>query len=175
MSLDPFRKCAGDGSQTQLRHPGRLPRANCSIAGSMTRTSSSLMLGSSCCESIVRGGDLILISCLSWRFSSIWQVKGYPFQNPFRGWSQRRHRHLAPRACAPSSSFTYAPGKEPTYEGDGAASLTFCTERSQHKIHTATDAFQSSHRRLPLNLEHLVEAPLRACEPFLSHRPEDRC
>ncbi|HMS86663.1 MAG TPA: phosphotransferase [Nitrospira sp.] len=68
--------------------------------------------------------------------------------------------------------FTYAQGRQPTYEAkdDNAAYLY---GKVVAQIHTATEMFQSPHRRVPLDLEHLIEAPLRSLQPMLTHRPED--
>ncbi|WUI00401.1 phosphotransferase [Spirillospora sp. NBC_00431] len=41
------------------------------------------------------------------------------------------------------------------------------------RIHTAADAFRSSHHRFELDLDHLLYRPLRAAEPLLAHRPAD--
>jgi Ser/Thr protein kinase RdoA (MazF antagonist) len=68
--------------------------------------------------------------------------------------------------------FTYAQGKEPTYEGESAAE-SYLYGKVAAQIHAATDSFRSSHRRFPLDFDHLLTIPLQACEPFLAHRPKD--
>lgn len=73
-------------------------------------------------------------------------------------------RHLA--------LFTYAPGKEPTYEGEPEEE-SYLYGKVAAQIHAATDSFQSAHQRFPLDLEHLLTVPRQACEPFLAHRPTD--
>jgi Ser/Thr protein kinase RdoA (MazF antagonist) len=40
-------------------------------------------------------------------------------------------------------------------------------------IHTASEDFTSRHRRSPLDLECLIDAPLAALRPFFAHRPDD--
>lgn len=68
--------------------------------------------------------------------------------------------------------FTYASGREPTYDAqdDDAAYLY---GKAAAQIHTATKTFQSPHQRSVLDSEHLIEAPLRSIQPMLAHRPED--
>ena len=68
--------------------------------------------------------------------------------------------------------FTYAPGREPSYESkDAEAAYAYGTLAAQ--IHTATETFQSPHQRMPLDLEHLIDTPLRSIEPMLTPRSED--
>jgi|CXWK01.1.fsa_nt_gi Ser/Thr protein kinase RdoA (MazF antagonist) len=68
--------------------------------------------------------------------------------------------------------FTYAPGREPTYDSkDDTAAYHYGKLAAQ--IHTATATFQSPHQRVGLDLEHLLEIPLRSIEPMLAHRLED--
>jgi Ser/Thr protein kinase RdoA (MazF antagonist) len=42
------------------------------------------------------------------------------------------------------------------------------------RIHGAADAFHTGHTRRPLDLEQLADGPVRAVEPFLLQRPDDR-
>jgi len=98
---------------------------------------------------------------------------GVPVSTPIpRKDGQNVGRVLAPEGLRSVVLFTYAPGKEPNYEEEVAAE-SYLYGKVAAQIHGATDSFRSPHRRFPLNLEHLVDVPLRACEPFLTHRPED--
>lgn len=68
--------------------------------------------------------------------------------------------------------FTYAPGREPTYDSkDGSAAYAYGRVAAQ--VHSATEGFHSPHRRVALDLENLIDRPLRSLEPLLSHRSED--
>lgn len=68
--------------------------------------------------------------------------------------------------------FTYAQGKEPAYES-AEETESYRYGNVAAKIHSATDTFHSQHTRSPLDLAHLLDAPLRAVQPLLAHRPED--
>lgn len=68
--------------------------------------------------------------------------------------------------------FTYAPGREVTYESKDA-DAAYVYGKLAAQLHTATETFQSLHHRAALDLEHLIETPLRSIEPMLAHRPED--
>lgn len=68
--------------------------------------------------------------------------------------------------------FTYAPGREPTYDSkDDSAAYAYGKVAAQ--VHSVTETFQSSSQRVALDLEHLLDAPLREIQPVLAHRPED--
>src|SRR6185295_10539869 len=62
---------------------------------------------------------------------------------------------LAPEGVRYLALFTYAPGKELTYDEEGADSYRYGSATA--KIHAATDTFQTSHKRFALNLEHLLD------------------
>jgi Ser/Thr protein kinase RdoA (MazF antagonist) len=89
---------------------------------------------------------------------------------------RRQDRTLVGTISAPEGTryvvlFHYAPGRQPTYDAkDDHAAYLYGKIVAQ--IHTETGTFQSSHRRVPLDLEHLIEAPLRSLQPMLVHRPE---
>jgi Ser/Thr protein kinase RdoA (MazF antagonist) len=68
--------------------------------------------------------------------------------------------------------FTYAPGQEPIYEAD-KENESYQYGRSVAQIHSETDKFQSQHQRFHLDLEYLLDAPLKSIQPLLLHRPGD--
>lgn len=68
--------------------------------------------------------------------------------------------------------FTYASGREATYESKDAEAA-YAYGKLAAQIHTATETFQSLHQRVALDLEHLIDTPLRSIQPVLAHRPED--
>jgi Ser/Thr protein kinase RdoA (MazF antagonist) len=78
----------------------------------------------------------------------------------------------APEGLRQVALFTYAQGKDPTYERE-APEESYLYGKVTAQIHSATDSFRSSHRRFPLDLDHLLTGPLQACESFLAHRPKD--
>lgn len=68
--------------------------------------------------------------------------------------------------------FTYAFGREPIYDSkDNDAAYAY--GKVAARIHTATETFQTPQQRGALDLEHLIEAPLRSIQPMLVHRSED--
>jgi Ser/Thr protein kinase RdoA (MazF antagonist) len=79
---------------------------------------------------------------------------------------------MAPEGLRYVVLFTYAPGKQPDYETEKEREA-YLYGKAVAKIHAATDTFQSSHDRFPLNLDYLLAAPMRSLQPFLAHRPED--
>lgn len=68
--------------------------------------------------------------------------------------------------------FTYASGKEPTYAAR-EESEAYHYGRSVAQIHLKTDGFRSQHQRFDLDLEHLLDEPLRSIQPLLQHRSDD--
>jgi Ser/Thr protein kinase RdoA (MazF antagonist) len=79
---------------------------------------------------------------------------------------------MAPEGLRYIVLFTYAPGKEPSYESE-EENKSYIYGKITAKIHTATEDFNSSHPRFSIDLEHLLDKPLRLIRPFLSHRPSD--
>ena len=78
----------------------------------------------------------------------------------------------APEGLRYTVLFTYAPGRQPTYEtNDDKAAYQYGKVAAQ--IHTATKTFRSQHQRVALDLEHLIDVPLRSIQPMLANRPED--
>jgi Ser/Thr protein kinase RdoA (MazF antagonist) len=79
---------------------------------------------------------------------------------------------MAPEGLRYLVLFTHAPGKGLAYEAE-AENEAYLYGKTAAKLHAASDAFQSSHQRFVLNLEHLLDQPLQAIEPLMAHRPED--
>ncbi|WP_310486504.1 phosphotransferase [Chamaesiphon sp. VAR_69_metabat_338] len=79
---------------------------------------------------------------------------------------------VAPEGLRYVVLFTYAHGKEPDYETEKEREA-YIYGKAVAKIHAATDTFQSNHHRFTINLEYLLDIPLRSIQPFLAHRPED--
>jgi Ser/Thr protein kinase RdoA (MazF antagonist) len=99
--------------------------------------------------------------------------KGVPVSVPI----SRRDGEMISIVAAPEGlrcvvMFTYAHGKDPTYEGDGPCEA-YLYGKLAGRIHAATDGFKSMHPRYSMDLEHLLTTPLRALQPFLSHRLKD--
>ena len=82
------------------------------------------------------------------------------------------HPVTAPEGIRYVVLFTYAPGKEPTYEADDEKEA-YQYGQAVAKIHTATEKFQSLHQRFVIDLAHLLDGPVTSIQPFLTHRPAD--
>jgi len=68
--------------------------------------------------------------------------------------------------------FTYAAGKEPSYEKDFEATA-YKYGKTAAQIHNATQDFASPHQRFRLDLSHLLDQPLQSIQPFLLQRQAD--
>jgi Ser/Thr protein kinase RdoA (MazF antagonist) len=79
---------------------------------------------------------------------------------------------MAPEGLRYIVLFTYALGKQPEYETEKDREA-YLYGKAVAKVHTATDTFQSSHQRFTIDLEYLLDTPMRSIEPFLSHRSDD--
>lgn len=66
--------------------------------------------------------------------------------------------------------FTYAPGKEPTYDIETESALY---GRAVARVHAQSETFRGSHERFRLDMDHLLDTPVRSIQPFLSHRKDD--
>lgn len=79
---------------------------------------------------------------------------------------------LAPEGQRYAVLFNYAEGQEAPYEKE-LETKAFNYGRGAAKIHQATENFSSSHSRFSLDLDHLLDTPLKSILPMLSHRQED--
>ncbi|MFZ6026183.1 MAG: phosphotransferase enzyme family protein [Chloroflexota bacterium] len=82
------------------------------------------------------------------------------------------HALRAPEGDRLAVLFTFAEGKEPSYEAD-PADKSFRYGQAVARIHQASDDFTSPYLRQPLDLDFLFFYPLKAMRPFLAHRPDD--
>lgn len=78
----------------------------------------------------------------------------------------------APEGARNAVLFTFAPGKELSYDKEGDV-LASRYGRGAAEIHNAMEAFSTSHQRPTLDLDHLIGAPLRHIEPVMAHRRAD--
>ena len=99
--------------------------------------------------------------------------KGIPVSKPL---SQKDGRFIqtltAPEGKRHIVLFTYAAGQEPTYEKE-AEGYAFNYGKTVAKIHNGVQDFNSKHARFSLDLNHLIEVPLKSIGPMLLHRAED--
>jgi Ser/Thr protein kinase RdoA (MazF antagonist) len=79
---------------------------------------------------------------------------------------------VAPEGLRYMVLFTYAPGKPPDYEAEKEQEA-YLYGKAVAKIHAATDTFQSSHDRFTIDLDYLLDLPMRSIQSFLDRRPED--
>ncbi len=68
--------------------------------------------------------------------------------------------------------FTYAPGRPIAYEEEDKGKM-FHYGKLVATIHSSTQDFSSVHNRFSIDLEHLLDAPLRSIAPMLAHRKGD--
>ena len=74
------------------------------------------------------------------------------------------------RRCA--VLFAEARGELPSYDSDPEPKA-FAYGQAVARLHNALQDFSSPHARFPIDLDHLIDAPLRNIEPFLSRRAGD--
>jgi Ser/Thr protein kinase RdoA (MazF antagonist) len=79
---------------------------------------------------------------------------------------------LAPEGTRHAVLFTYAAGNGISYKKD-AERVGFNYGQAVAKIHNAVQDFTSQHARFPLDLDYLIDTPLKSIGPLLSHRQED--
>jgi len=68
--------------------------------------------------------------------------------------------------------FTFTEGERPRWPRDETYSRAY--GQGVALVHNALDDFTSSHTRFRLDLDHLLDSPLRTTLPLLEDRPEDR-
>ncbi len=68
--------------------------------------------------------------------------------------------------------FTFAEGERPRWPRDEMYSRAY--GQAVARVHNALDDFTSQHTRFRLDLDHLLESPLRTILPLLEDRPEDQ-
>jgi Ser/Thr protein kinase RdoA (MazF antagonist) len=77
----------------------------------------------------------------------------------------------APEGTRYAVLFSYAPGKELSYDEDVTIAVAYGSAAG--RIHTALDDFESPHDRFSLDLSHLIDTPLASIQPLLAHRADD--
>ena len=99
--------------------------------------------------------------------------KGVPISKPLPQKDGRFIQSLsAPEGGRYVVLFTYAAGNDLSYEKE-AETKAFNYGKSVAKIHNAVQDFTSLHARFSLDLNHLVNEPLKSIGPMLSYRRED--
>ncbi len=68
--------------------------------------------------------------------------------------------------------FTYASGKEPSYE-ETLEAQALAYGKATAQFHNAAQDFRSPYSRPSLDSEYLIDAPMTTIGPLLQHRPED--
>ena len=99
--------------------------------------------------------------------------KGFPATHPL----PRRDGSLCCEITAPegiryAALFTEAPGKELSYKQE-PEKVAFSYGQAVARLHNAVADFKSPHPRFHIDLDLLIETPLRNITPFLAHRPDD--
>ena len=78
----------------------------------------------------------------------------------------------APEGPRHAVLFDFAPGKALSYDKGGDL-LAARYGRGVAQIHNAMETFSASHQRAALDLNHLIDAPLRYIEPLMAQRRAD--
>ena len=81
------------------------------------------------------------------------------------------HAVRAPEGLRYMALFTEAPGREIAY-GENPESVAFRYGQAVARFHNALEGFNSPHARFHIDLDHLIDTPLRNIEPFLAHRAD---
>lgn len=93
----------------------------------------------------------------------------YPIATQDRGFLVEVAAPEGPRYVA---LFALAKGRELSYEGDPAP-MARRYGSAVAAMHNALDGFESPHRRFHIDLDHLIDRPLRHVEPILARRAAD--
>ncbi len=78
----------------------------------------------------------------------------------------------APEGTRYLALFTEAKGNEVSY-GQEPEKIALEYGQAVARMHNALDDFSSPHKRFHIDIDHLIDKPLRNIEPFLAHRPDD--
>ena len=98
--------------------------------------------------------------------------KGFPVAYPLPSKDGSLYTEVnAPEGPRMIALFALAEGVEPSYDQE-PEQKTYQYGRLVAQLHNALDGFSSPHLRFHLDLDHLIDKPLRVSEPFLSHRPD---
>jgi Ser/Thr protein kinase RdoA (MazF antagonist) len=100
-------------------------------------------------------------------------LKGVPVARPLPSEEGRYIRELlAPEGRRFAVLFTEARGKAPSYESNPEPKA-FAYGQAVARLHNALQDFASPHPRFHIDLDHLIDTPLRNIEPLLSRRSGD--
>ncbi len=77
---------------------------------------------------------------------------------------------LTPEGSRTVVLFTYVEGTPLSWSDE---SHSYLAGQLAARVHAASDDFTSRHARVPLDLEHLIDAPLAELRPSFTHRPDD--
>jgi Ser/Thr protein kinase RdoA (MazF antagonist) len=112
---------------------------------------------------------------IQWELSLLEHLdaEGAPVAAPLRTHAGNRFAIVAaPEGPRPVALFRYAPGKPCPAE-----TMTPLHARAYGRglaaVHLRMDTFQPAHDRFELGLDHLLLAPIKALEPYLTERPQD--
>lgn len=78
----------------------------------------------------------------------------------------------APEGTRYAALFTEAPGKEVSYDQE-PEKVAFRYGQEVARMHNAVGDFSSPHQRFHIDLDLLIDTPLRNIAPFMTHRPDD--
>lgn len=99
--------------------------------------------------------------------------QGFPAIRPLPARDGSQYRELAaPEGARYAVVFSEASGRLISYDIE-PQKVAFQYGQAVARLHNAVEDFTSPHRRFQIDLELLIDAPLRNIAPFLAHRPND--
>jgi Ser/Thr protein kinase RdoA (MazF antagonist) len=99
--------------------------------------------------------------------------KGFPAARPQPRHDGSLHYPIqAPEGRRYAALFSEAPGRLISYDRE-PEKVAFQYGQAVARLHNAVDDFASLHQRFHIDLELLIDAPLRHIAPFLAHRSDD--
>lgn len=99
--------------------------------------------------------------------------KGFPAARPVQRTDGSFYAEvIAPEGKRYAALFSEAPGKLISYDHE-PEKVSYYYGRAVARLHNTVDDFDTPHQRFHVDLELLIDAPLRNIAPFLAHRPDD--
>ena len=99
--------------------------------------------------------------------------KGFPAARPVPRRDGSFHYEIsAPEGTRYAALFSEAPGKLISYDQE-PEKVSYNYGQAVARLHNAVNDFSSPHPRFHVDLELLIDTPLRNIAPFLVHRPDD--
>ena len=99
--------------------------------------------------------------------------KGFPAARPVPRRDGSFHVELsAPEGKRYAALFSEAPGQPISYDHE-SEKVSFQYGQAVARLHNAVQDFTSPHQRFHVDLDLLIDTPLRNIAPFLAHRPVD--